>query len=102
MKIFKNGKELNAKEIASHANIVHQMSGGNGKPFTENMFVAHENDKQNPYRLGGNHCDCGCDETSVGKPSNGEFELLPLTDTSVREGGKAYMQCKKCGCFSHL
>lgn len=102
MKVFKNGKELTAKEIASHANAVHQISGGISCPFTEEMFVPHEGDKQNPYRLSGNHCDCGCDESAIGKPSNGEFELLPLNDTSVREGGKAYMKCKRCGCYSHL
>ena len=102
MKVFKNGKELTASEIAVHANAVHQIAGGNGKPFTEEMFVAHNGDKQNPYRLAGNHCDCGCDENAIGKPSMGEFELLPLYDASVREGGKAYMKCKKCGCYSHL
>lgn len=102
MKVFKNGKELNAKEMAQHANAVHKIAGGKGDPFTEQMFVPHDGDKQNPYRLSGYHCDCGYDDTIEGKPSNGEFELLPLHDASVREGGKAYMQCRKCGGFSHL
>lgn len=102
MKIFKNGKELSASEIAQHANTVHKIAGGKGNPFTSEMFVPHVGEKQNPYRLGGYHCACGCDEDADGKPSKGEFELLPISDSSVREGGKAYMQCRNCGEFSHL
>ncbi len=45
-------------------------------------------------RLGGDgHCNCG---------GNGEFVLLPLSDPDVQEGKKRYMQCRKCGCWSHL
>lgn len=44
-------------------------------------------------RLEGNHCDCN---------GNGEFVLLPLNSKAVREGGKRYMKCRKCGLHSHL
>lgn len=101
-KIFKNGKELSPKEIAEHANAVHNIAGGKGNPYTEGMFIPHNEDGKTSYRLTGYHCDCGCDENAIGKPSRGEFELLPLTDSSVREGGKAYMKCRKCGGYSHL
>lgn len=44
-------------------------------------------------RISGNHCDC---------MGNGEFELLPVTDPDVIDGGKRYMRCRICGCYSHL
>lgn len=45
-------------------------------------------------RLVGDHCACGT--------NNGEFTLLPLDSVEVRDGGKRYMICRKCGCYSHL
>lgn len=42
---------------------------------------------------GKGHCDC---------LGNGEFILLPVDHPDVIEGGKRYMQCRKCGCWSHL
>lgn len=45
-------------------------------------------------RVSGEHCNCGADK--------GEFELLPKTHEAVIEGGKAYMFCRNCGCYSHL
>ena len=65
-KVFRNGKQMTALDLAQHANAVHQMAGGNGKPFTENMFVPHDGDKQNPYRLSGDHCACGWDDSVEG------------------------------------
>ena len=44
-------------------------------------------------RITGNMCDCR---------GNGEFVLLPKDDPAVIEGGKRYMECRKCGMFSHL
>lgn len=85
-----NGIVMTCSELAKWANTVHQIAGGKGNPFTENMI---------PERLKGDMCSCGTDSNGI---SLGEFVLLPLFDESVREGGKAYMQCKKCGCWSHL
>lgn len=92
---LQNKTALTPDEIARRANIVHQMSGGRGNPFTPDMF-----DYNNPNnRLRGDMCACGVDEKGN---SNGDFVLLPLSDKSIKEGGKAYMRCMKCGCFSHL
>jgi hypothetical protein len=44
-------------------------------------------------RLEGSHCACR---------GNGVFEILPLDDEAVQEGGKRYMQCTICGEYSHL
>lgn len=52
--------------------------------------------KRYPYdleRLEGELCDC---------KGEGVFDLLPASDMGVIEGGKRYMQCRKCGRFSHL
>lgn len=82
---------MTSEELANWANAVHALSGAKGSPFTADMFP-HD-------RLKGHHCNCGVTEEGFTK---GEFELLPLSDPDVREGGKAYMQCKKCGGWSHL
>lgn len=100
-KIMQNGKVLSEQEVADWANKVHKFVGGKGEPFNKEMFIPHDGPVDR-YRLGGYHCDCGCDEDAIGKPSNGEFELLPLSDPSIREGEKAYMVCTKCGAYSHL
>ena len=100
-KIFLSGVELTPEQIANHANAVHVIAGGSGNPFNEKMFTPH-NGRFNVFRLSGNHCDCGCDKHAVGRPSRGEFELFPLYTSAVKMGGKAYMQCIKCGSFSHL
>lgn len=44
-------------------------------------------------RIEGSHCDCD---------GEGEFVLLSEDDPAVVEGGKRYMVCKKCNCYSHL
>ena len=44
-------------------------------------------------RIAGTHCAC---------EGEGVFELLPLEDEIVQEGGKRYMQCTICGGYSHL
>lgn len=44
-------------------------------------------------RIVGDMCDCG---------GEGVFELLPLEDEAVQEGGKRYMVCTVCGVSSHL
>lgn len=101
-KVFLDGKQMTAAELAEHANAVYQISCGTANPFRESMFIPHNGDKMNPYRLSGAHCNCGCDTSLIGNPSLGEFDLLPLTDDSVQEGQKAYMKCRKCGGYSHL
>ena len=93
-----NGVRMTATEIARWANKVHRQSGGKGNPFSSLDYVrsyrtGHTN------RLKGNMCNCGVDPNGF---SAGEFVLLPLNDTAVIEGGKAYMVCRKCGCHSHL
>ena len=92
---LQNKTALTPDEIARRANIVHQMSGGRGNPFSSDMF--NYNNPNN--RLRGDMCACGIDENGNSK---GDFVLLPLSNKSIKEGGKAYMRCMKCGCFSHL
>ena len=77
-------------DLARWANEVHKLAGGKKDVFTPADF---------PERLKGCHCSCGTTEDGY---SAGEFELLLLNSEEVREGGKAYMQCIKCGGFSHL
>lgn len=77
-------------ELAKWANETHRLAGGKGDVFSAFDF---------PERLRGHHCDCGVTEDGY---SAGEFELLPLESEEVREGGKAYMRCIKCGGYSHL
>lgn len=80
---------MSCADLAAWANEVNVMAGGKAV-FTSLDF---------PERLKGYHCDCGITEEGY---SAGEFDLLPLNSRDVREGGKAYMQCRNCGGFSHL
>lgn len=79
-RIFENGRELKtAKEL--------------GDAF---YAILPEKVKKHPYeleRITGSLCSCGGD---------GVFDLLPTTDEGVIEGGKRYMVCRKCRCYSHL
>lgn len=79
-----NGKELKtAKEL--------------GKAFYANYPARFKNaineEDYDMRRIAGNICDCN---------GNGILDLLPLDDEAVVEGGKRYMKCRKCGCYSHL
>lgn len=78
-RVFEDGKELRtAKEL--------------GDAF----YAIYPNLKRHPYeldRISGSMCKCG---------GNGIFDLLPIDDEGVIEGGKRYMQCRNCGCYSHL
>ena len=97
-KIYRNGEELSPDGIANHANAVHHALGAKGDPYTPDMFTPNDS----YYRLGGDLCNCGCDLTAIGEPSLGEFELFAPDSDDVQSGGKAYMICRKCGCYSHL
>ena len=81
----KNGVELTPAQMANEANAISK-----NKPFKPWDF-----DVRNPTcRISGTgHCACGGD---------GEFVLLPANDPDVIQGGKRYMQCRKCGGWSHL
>lgn len=46
-----------------------------------------------PSRISGKICECS---------SGGEFILLPISHSTLQEGGKRYMKCKKCGYSAHL
>ena len=96
VKVFNTtGKEMCPSELARWANTVHRIAGGKGDVFTPDDF-----DSSNPKnRLRGYMCDCGID---VNGNSKGEFELFSVSSRDVKEGGKAYMSCKKCGAISHL
>ena len=85
-----DGHLMTNKEIADWANEMHRIAGGKGNPFTKKDF---------PSRLKGKMCFCPVDEKGI---STGEFKLLPFYDDAIKEGGKAYMICQKCGCYSHL
>lgn len=79
-RIFENGKELKTAEEL-------------GDAFYK---ILSKKVKRHPYeleRIQGSMCSCSGD---------GVFDLLPLDDEAVIEGGKRYMQCRKCGRFSHL
>lgn len=91
-------RQFNAEECAAFANHVHQMFA-KGSPYTKEMFEEHDG---KDYRLSGDHCACGSNSDIVGNPTNGEFELLPMWSAEVQDGQKAYMVCRKCGCYSHL
>lgn len=80
---------MNANELANWANAVNRKAGGKG-PFMPSDY---------PERLKGHHCDCGVDENGYTK---GIFTLRPLSSEEVKDGGKAYMICDVCGCYSHL
>lgn len=84
-KVFYKGKQLSPVDMVVAANAITR-----NKPF-----VAYDFDYQNPEcRIAGmGHCDCA---------GNGEFDLLPLNHPDVQDGKKRYMQCRKCGCWSHL
>lgn len=56
-------------------------------------FAASDFEGANSRIQGDGHCYCG---------GNGEFELLPVGNSAVKEGQKRYMQCRKCGGWSHL
>lgn len=86
----KTNRILSDSELTQWANDVHRAAGGKGSPFSSADY---------PERLKGCHCNCGVTEDGY---SNGEFVLLPKEKEEVKEGGKAYMRCIKCGCYSHL
>lgn len=92
------GERLAAREIARWANKVHRQAGGKGNPCSSIDYI-HAGLPGHGDRLRGHMCNCG---TTIEGYSNGEFKLLPLSDECVVTGGKAYMVCQKCGCYSHL
>ena len=78
-----NGKGyMSPFELADAANMLYKK-----KPFTFHDFHGQNS------RLNGSLCGC---------EGNGIFRLLPLSDPNVKQGGKRYMQCTKCGGWSHL
>ena len=77
-----SGPALTPWELARAANAITK-----NKPFHAADFTGPNS------RLNGNHCDCGAD---------GDFVLLPTTHPDVKEGCKRYMQCQRCGGWSHL
>lgn len=87
---------LNPYQIAQWANKVHRQAGGKGNPLSK--WDYYEDLAENS-RLGGHLCNCGVNERGFSK---GQFDLLPLESEEVKEGGKAYMICRNCGCISHL
>ena len=87
-KVFKDKNTaipMTPKELADAANKICK-----GNPFRAWDFAPANINS----RIGGNgHCDC-C--------GNGEFVILPENDPDVQSGMKRYMQCRKCGGWSHL
>lgn len=62
--------------------------------FDSNKYIGVISPVEMIERITGYHCDCG--------ENKGEFDLLPVDDPSVVDGGKRYMKCRKCGAYSHL
>ena len=87
---------LTPNQLAQWANKVHRQTGGKGNPLSR--WDYYENLAADS-RLGGCLCNCGVDERGFSK---GQFDLLPIENKAVKEGGKAYMICRICGCISHL
>jgi hypothetical protein len=77
-KVFKKGSNIPLKPV--------QLAKEAGSNITPADF---------PFRISGSgHCRCR---------NGGEFELLPKSHRSVKSGGgKRYMECRICGCTSHL
>ena len=82
-RVFIKDRELNDYQIAWEYN---KLNKGSSKFDISGSEAAH--------RLEGSHCAC--------PPNRGEFVLLPMSDPAVKEGGKRYMKCRICGCYSHL
>lgn len=86
-KVYRKGsdKPLTPRQLANEAN----------KICRSKVFKASDFDENNPYsRISGDgHCYC---------EGNGEFVLLDSENEAVKEGGKRYMVCRKCGGWSHL
>jgi len=77
-------RPLSPQELAYEANAIYS----NGyEPLSEWDFEGEGS------RISGDLCDCAGD---------GTFLLTPVYSPSNLEGGKRYMQCMKCGCWSHL
>jgi hypothetical protein len=76
--VYENGNLLSSQGLADAANAI-------GKGFAKEDY---------PNRLKGSMCACG--------PNKGIFDLLPANDAACIEGGKRYMVCRNCGCYSHL
>lgn len=88
---------LSAKQLANWGNgIMTRLVGKKIEPFSEADFTGPKS------RLNGFHCICGTEDGTVNSPSLGEFDLLSPESSEVRDGQKAYMVCRKCGCYSHL
>ena len=81
-KVFKdNNNEYTAKEL------IYAFG------FDSDKYVGKISESEMMERLEGNHCECY---------GNGEFVLLPADHPDCVEGMKRYMQCRKCGGWSHL
>ena len=76
-----NGKELSPIDIVQRMRLVSKI------PVLEVEEFVRERTQ------GSGHCNCNGD---------GVFVLLPENDPDVLGGGKCYMQCIKCGGWSHL
>lgn len=83
--VMENGKVLNTAELFVKMCEISPKLMRSIKPVEVVDFIEG--------RLEGSHCACR---------GNGVFELLPLDDEAVQEGGKRYMQCTICGGYSHL
>lgn len=83
--VFKQGSTipLTPQQLADEANII-----TGRRPFSASDFTG-----SNSRIQGAGHCNCD---------GNGEFELLSIWDPDVQASGKRYMQCRKCGGWSHL
>ena len=87
-KVYRDEKSKNpmtAQELADAANAICSI------PVFEEWDFSPMN--QRSRIAGTGHCGCF---------GNGEFVLLPLDHPAVQEGEKRYMQCRKCGGYSHL
>ena len=87
--------------ITDEADIINKVfyKGGGDIPMTYKQMAEEAGFRitasDYPYRISGRgHCRC---------KNGGEFILSPKYDPAVIEsGGKRYMQCRKCECWSHL
>ena len=93
-------KDEEENEITDETAIINKVfyKGGGDIPMTYKQMAKEAGFKITPAdypdRISGSgHCRC---------KNGGEFILSPKYDPAVIEGGKRYMQCRNCECWSHL
>ena len=81
--------DTNGKEITDDTRALIYALGFNSNKYFGKIFPGEMKERIQ----GKDHCACYGD---------GEFVLYPVDHPMVVDGKKRYMECRKCGCVSHL